>query len=72
MRAMSCFALPHPMLFVIYRTCQSQLKELSGELAPEPLLTANDQRFVLFPIKHHDVRQRVAAMMSIKLIPARS
>ncbi len=33
-----------------------QLKELSGELKPEPLLTPNDQRFVLFPIKHHDVR----------------
>ena len=32
-----------------------QLKELSGELSPEPLLTPNDQRFVLFPIKHHDV-----------------
>jgi hypothetical protein len=29
-------------------------KELAGELV-EPLLAADSNRFVLFPIKHHDV-----------------
>lgn len=32
-----------------------KLKELNGELAPEPLLMADSKRFVLFPIKHPDV-----------------
>uniref|UniRef100_A0A7S2WT44 Uncharacterized protein n=1 Tax=Mucochytrium quahogii TaxID=96639 RepID=A0A7S2WT44_9STRA len=30
-------------------------KELAGELKPEPLLMENENRFVLFPIKHHNV-----------------
>ena len=30
-------------------------REMRGELAPEPLLTEDKTRFVLFPIKHHDV-----------------
>lgn len=29
--------------------------ELEGKLLPEPLLTADKSRFVLFPIKHTDV-----------------
>lgn len=29
--------------------------ELSGKLIPEPLLTPDKSRFVLFPIKHNDV-----------------
>jgi hypothetical protein len=33
-----------------------KLRELNGELAPEPLLLANPHRFVLFPIQHKDVR----------------
>jgi hypothetical protein len=32
-----------------------KLKEMNGELAPEPLLLADKSRFVLFPIKHNDV-----------------
>ena len=31
-------------------------KELNGELKPEPLLIEDKGRFVLFPIKHADVR----------------
>lgn len=31
-------------------------KELNGELLPEPLLVEDKSRFVLFPIKHPDVR----------------
>lgn len=31
-------------------------KERNGELAPEPLLVEDKSRFVLFPIKHTDVR----------------
>lgn len=31
-------------------------KELNGELVPEPLLMEDKTRFVLFPIKHTDVR----------------
>lgn len=31
--------------------------EMSGKLAPEPLLVADKSRFVLFPIKHNDVRR---------------
>ena len=30
--------------------------ELAGKLLPEPLLIVDKSRFVLFPIKHHDVR----------------
>ena len=30
-------------------------KELAGELKPEPLLSEDPTRFVLFPIKHNDV-----------------
>ena len=30
--------------------------ELAGKLLPEPLLIADKSRFVLFPIKHNDVR----------------
>jgi len=33
-----------------------KMKELSGELQSEPLLTPNPHRFVLFPIQHKDVR----------------
>jgi hypothetical protein len=29
--------------------------EANGELLPEPLLTEDKARFVLFPIKHNDV-----------------
>lgn len=32
-------------------------KELNGEFQPEPLLLEDKSRFVLFPIKHQDVRQ---------------
>ena len=32
-----------------------KLKEQRGELLPEPLLTPDQTRFVLFPIKHADV-----------------
>ena len=32
-----------------------KLRELNGELLPEPLLAADRTRFVLFPIKHNDV-----------------
>jgi hypothetical protein len=35
---------------------EHRLKEKNGELLPEPLLVEDKQRFVLFPIKHHDVR----------------
>jgi hypothetical protein len=34
-----------------------KIKEKNGELAPEPLLTEDKSRFVLFPIKHNDVSQ---------------
>jgi hypothetical protein len=33
--------------------------EMSGKLQPEPLLTADKSRFVLFPIKHNDVSNLV-------------
>ena len=29
--------------------------EIAGKLLPEPLLIPDKSRFVLFPIKHHDV-----------------
>lgn len=32
-------------------------KENNGELLPEPLLMEDKSRFVLFPIKHNDVRR---------------
>lgn len=32
-----------------------KMKELNGELLPEPLLQEDKTRFVLFPIKHNDV-----------------
>jgi hypothetical protein len=37
-----------------------KVKEANGELLPEPLLTENPNRFVVFPIQHHDVRSRAA------------
>ena len=33
---------------------------IKPEEAHEPLLQENPQRFVLFPIKYHDVRRRVS------------
>lgn len=33
----------------------AQLMEMSGELKPEPILTENPGRFVLFPIQHSEV-----------------
>ena len=32
-------------------------QEMSGELKPEPILTENPKRFVLFPIQHNDIWQ---------------
>jgi ribonucleoside-diphosphate reductase subunit M2 len=32
-----------------------KVKEANGELLPEPLLTENPNRFVVFPIQHHDI-----------------
>ncbi|KAE9007080.1 hypothetical protein PR003_g18066, partial [Phytophthora rubi] len=34
-----------------------KLKEVNGELQPEPFLVENPNRFVLFPIQEHDVWQ---------------
>ena len=34
---------------------EHRLKEMRGELLPEPLLVEDKNRFVLFPIKHKDV-----------------
>ena len=36
---------------------------IRAEEAHEPLLQENPQRFVLFPIKYHDVRQRVSQQL---------
>ena len=33
-------------------------RELSGELAPEPMLQDNDERFVTYPIEDKEVRAR--------------
>ena len=40
-----------------------KVKENNGEMLPEPLLVEDKSRFVLFPIKHPDVRT-----ISLKLI----
>lgn len=40
--------------------------ELSGKLLPEPLLIVDKSRFVLFPIKHHDVSCFYRLHISIK------
>ena len=44
----------------INKTFISEFKqlEMSGKLLPEPLLIADKSRFVLFPIKHNDVRNQ--------------
>jgi ribonucleoside-diphosphate reductase subunit M2 len=34
-----------------------KLKELRGELKPEPMLAENPNRFVIFPIQHDDIWQ---------------
>ena len=39
----------------IVHCSEFKLKEQRGELLPEPLLTPDQTRFVLFPIKHADV-----------------
>jgi hypothetical protein len=39
---------------------EAKLKELRGEMLPEPLLVEDKTRFVLFPIKHADVRANIA------------
>jgi hypothetical protein len=41
--------------------------ELRGELKPEPLLTEDKQRFVLFPIKHTDVRKPCLVLPQLSL-----
>ncbi len=38
-----------------YQTAH-KMRELAGELAPEPLLVENKKRFVLFPLQYHKVR----------------
>ena len=37
------------------KVSEHRMKEMNGELEPEPLLVEDKNRFVLFPIKHHDV-----------------
>lgn len=37
---------------------------ITAEEAHEPLLQENPQRFVLFPIKYHDVSRRVSSPLS--------
>ena len=37
------------------KVSEHRLKEMNGELEPEPLLAEDKNRFVLFPIKHNDV-----------------
>ena len=37
-----------------------KIKEKNGLLLPEPLLQEDKSRFVLFPIKHNDVRDDFA------------
>ena len=39
-----------------FLTSEFKKRELRGEMQPEPLLLEDKQRFVLFPIKHTDVR----------------
>jgi ribonucleotide reductase beta subunit family protein with ferritin-like domain len=41
----------------------------SAPLAPEPLLTNNDERFVIFPIKHHDVWTMYKKHMAVHWTP---
>ena len=36
-----------------------KILELSGKLRPEPLLIPDKSRFVVFPIKHNDVRDYI-------------
>jgi hypothetical protein len=43
----------------IHNVSEFKLKELNGELLPEPLLTTDKTRFVLFPIKQTDVRLKI-------------
>ena len=38
-------------------------------LLPEPLLTANEERFVIFPIKHHDIWAKYKQHMSVFWTP---
>ena len=38
-----------------FQVSEFKLKELAGELRPEPLLLENSKRFVLFPIKYPEV-----------------
>ena len=42
-------------------------KEMNGELHPEPLLTVDKTRFVLFPIKHDDVSEQSLTAMHVTL-----
>ena len=37
------------------KVSEHRMKEMNGELEPEPLLVEDKNRFVLFPIKHKDV-----------------
>jgi len=38
--------------------------EIAGKLLPEPLLIPDKSRFVLFPIKHHDVSSVCCLMVN--------
>jgi hypothetical protein len=42
-------------LDIVTKPTDFKLKEMSGELLPEPLLAEDKGRFVLFPIKQPDV-----------------
>ena len=58
-----CFKKPNKswMIRMCVRVWSVQVKEQKGELKPEPLLEANQSRFVLFPIRYPQVRQHAHA-----------
>ncbi len=48
-------------------TTEHRRLEIEGKLTPEPLLTDNPARYVLFPIQNPDVCVKFATTLTIKL-----
>ena len=55
MTAGAAVVSPEDNTSLLLKKTEQKLREERGELAPEPLLKENPQRFVIFPIQDNDV-----------------
>ena len=59
---------PPPMTLDDSKTAEAKSEE-SAPLLPEPMLLENPERFVIFPIQHHDIWQKYKQHMAVFWTP---